>query len=41
MQSVSAGFRQREALGYPTCEAPPNSTPSQLEEDASVLNQFE
>jgi hypothetical protein len=41
MQSVSAGFRQREALGYPTCEAPPNSPPSRLEEDGSVLNQFQ
>ena len=35
----SAGFR--EALGYSTSEAPPNSSPSRLEEDGSVLNQFQ
>jgi hypothetical protein len=28
-------------LGYATCEAPPNSPPSQLEEDGIVLNQFQ
>jgi hypothetical protein len=37
----SAGFRQREALGYSTCDAPPNSPPSRLEEDGSVFNQFQ
>ena len=36
-----AGFRRREALGYSTCEALPNSPPSQLEEDGSVLNKIE
>jgi hypothetical protein len=38
---TSSGFRKREALGYFTCEALPNSPPSRLEEDASVLNQFQ
>ena len=37
----SAGFRKREALGYYTCEAPPNYPPSQLEGDGSVFNQFQ
>jgi hypothetical protein len=31
----------REALCYSTCEAPPNSPPSRLKEDGSMLNQFQ
>ena len=38
---TSAGFRKKRALGYSSCEALPNSPPSRLEEDASVLNQFQ
>ena len=37
----SDGFRSRDATGYFTCEARLNSPPSRLEEDGSVLNQFE
>jgi len=33
----NAGFRQREALGYSTSEAPPNPPPSRLEEDGRVF----
>jgi hypothetical protein len=39
--TCSAGFRQGEALGYSTCEAPPNFSPSRLEEDGSVFSQFQ
>ena len=39
--NCSAGFREREALGYSTCEAPPNSPPSRLGEYGSVFSQFQ
>ena len=33
---ISAGFREREILGYSTCEVPPSTPPSRLEEDGRV-----
>ena len=41
IHKISAEFGKREHLGYFTCEAPPNSSPSSLEEDRSVLNQLQ
>ena len=41
MCKSNAGFRQREALGYSTCDAPVITPPSRLEEDGRVFNQFQ
>ena len=34
-------FEINAGKGYSTCEGPPNSLPSRLEEDGSVFNQFQ
>jgi hypothetical protein len=36
-----ADLDKREALGYSTCEAPPKSLSSRLEEYGSVFNQLQ